>query len=172
MLSTIISDHFRTKLVDELVSQPRMCFLFNCTCSNTNYYKLLSLRYLSHWSLDVDERKKSAQQLSSTQLYYHIFVCFFSLKVLLLDPAASFCLSALQKPRLKHFVFCIFQLRRCVSAISEFMGKTFQAAQHIVLQTRGQWKFSLADIKKIFCRSDLWSKISHVLVVQLETFFP
>jgi hypothetical protein len=30
----------------------------------------------------------------------------------------------------------------------------------------------LADIKKIFCRSDLWSKISHVLVVQLETFSP
>ena len=26
------------------------------------------------------------------------------------------------------------------------------------LNTRGRWKFSLADIKKIFCRSDLWSK--------------
>ena len=34
----------------------------------------------------------------------------------------------------------------------------------IVLHTRGRWKFSLADIQKIFCRSDLWSKISHVLV--------
>jgi hypothetical protein len=43
----------------------------------------------------------------------------------------------------------------------------------IVLHTRGRRKFSLAeDIKKIFCRSDLWSKISHVLVVQLETFSP
>ena len=42
----------------------------------------------------------------------------------------------------------------------------------VVLHTRGLWKFSLADIKKIFCWSDLWSKISHVLAVQLETFFP
>ena len=33
------------------------------------------------------------------------------------------------------------------------------------VHTRGRWKFSLADIKKIFCRSDLWSKISHVLVM-------
>ena len=40
----------------------------------------------------------------------------------------------------------------------------------IVLHTRGWWKFSLADIKKMFCRSDLWSKISHVLVVQLKRF--
>ena len=40
------------------------------------------------------------------------------------------------------------------------------------LHTRGPWKFSLADIKKIFCRSKLWSKISDVLVVQLETFSP
>ena len=82
---------------------------------------------------------------------------------------------------------------------SEFMGEMFQAAQweifdhrsllqniflisaklnfhrpmlRIVLYTRGRWKFSLVDIKKIFCRSDLWSKISHVLVVQLETFSP
>ena len=44
---------------------------------------------------------------------------------------------------------------------SEFMGKTCQAAQlthyvlGIVLHTRGPWKFSLADIKKIFCTSDL-----------------
>ena len=30
----------------------------------------------------------------------------------------------------------------------------------------------MTDIKKIFCRSDLWSKISDVLVVQLETFSP
>ena len=45
--------------------------------------------------------------------------------------------------------------------------------QHsMVLHTRGRCKFSLADIKKIFCRSDLWSKISHVLVVQLDTFSP
>ena len=43
---------------------------------------------------------------------------------------------------------------------------------YFVKKIRGQWKFSLADIKKIFCRSDLWSKISHVLVVQLETFSP
>ena len=60
--------------------------------------------------------------------------------------------------------------------ISEFMRKTFQAAQltherfftikHIVLHTRGWWKISLADINKTFCRSDPWSKISHVLVVQ------
>ena len=42
----------------------------------------------------------------------------------------------------------------------------------LCLHTRGRWKFSLVDIKKIFCRSDLWSKISHVLFVQLETFFP
>ena len=28
---------------------------------------------------------------------------------------------------------------------------------------RGWRKFSLADIKKIFCKGDLWSKISHVL---------
>ena len=28
----------------------------------------------------------------------------------------------------------------------------------------------MADIKKIICKSDLGSKISHVLVVQLETF--
>ena len=60
---------------------------------------------------------------------------------------------------------------------SEYMGKMIQAAQlthvtYIVLHTRGRWKYSLADIKKIFCRSDLWSKISHVLVVQLETFSP
>ena len=41
----------------------------------------------------------------------------------------------------------------------------------LVLQTRGPWKFSLADIKNIFCRSDLWSKISHVLDVQLEIFY-
>ena len=26
--------------------------------------------------------------------------------------------------------------------------------------------------QKIFCRSDLWSKFSHVLVVQLELFYP
>ena len=29
--------------------------------------------------------------------------------------------------------------------------------------TRGPWKFIFVDIKNIFCRSDLWSKISHVL---------
>ena len=39
-----------------------------------------------------------------------------------------------------------------------------------VLHARGWWKFSLVDTKKIFCRRDLWSKISHVLVVQHETF--
>ena len=27
-----------------------------------------------------------------------------------------------------------------------------------ILHTRGPWKFSLADTKTIFCRSDLWSK--------------
>ena len=42
----------------------------------------------------------------------------------------------------------------------------------IVLHTRGRWKFSLADIKKIFCRSDLWSKSSHVLVVAAWNVFP
>ena len=35
-----------------------------------------------------------------------------------------------------------------------------------------QWKFSLAGIKNIFCRSDLRSKLFHVLVVELETFSP
>ena len=49
---------------------------------------------------------------------------------------------------------------------SEFTGKMLRIGIH----TRGWWQFSLADIKKIFCRSDLSSKISHVLVVQLETF--
>ena len=29
-----------------------------------------------------------------------------------------------------------------------------------VLHTRGRWKFSLADIKKIFCRSGLWPCVS------------
>ena len=43
---------------------------------------------------------------------------------------------------------------------------------HTVLHTRGRWKFSLADIKKIFCRSDLWSKTSHVLVVAAWNVFP
>ena len=43
---------------------------------------------------------------------------------------------------------------------------------HTVLHTRGWWKFSLADIKKIFCRSDLWSKSSHVLVVAAWNVFP
>ena len=61
--------------------------------------------------------------------------------------------------------------------ISEFMGKTFQAAQltherFLTIDPSGRWKFSLAGIKKIFCRSDLWSKLFHVLVVQLETFSP
>jgi hypothetical protein len=43
--------------------------------------------------------------------------------------------------------------------ISGFMGKTFQTASSV-------W-----HISKIFYRSDIWSKISHMLVVQLETFF-
>ena len=34
------------------------------------------------------------------------------------------------------------------------------------------WKFSWVDIKTIFRRSDLGSKISHLLVVQLEMFSP
>ena len=42
----------------------------------------------------------------------------------------------------------------------------------IVLHTRGRWRFSLADIKKIFCRSDLWSESSHVLVVAAWNVFP
>ena len=42
----------------------------------------------------------------------------------------------------------------------------------LVLNTRGPWKFSLANIKKIFCRSDLWSKISHVLVMAAWNVFP
>ena len=41
-----------------------------------------------------------------------------------------------------------------------------------VLHTRGWWKFSLADIKKIFCRSDVGSKSSHVLVVAAWNVFP
>ena len=41
-----------------------------------------------------------------------------------------------------------------------------------VLHTRGWWKFSLADIKKIFCRSDVGSKSSHVLVVAAWNIFP
>ena len=41
-----------------------------------------------------------------------------------------------------------------------------------VLHTRGWWKFSLADIKKIFCRSDRWSKSSYVLVVAAWNVFP
>ena len=69
-------------------------------------------------------------------------------------------------------------LKLAVIVISEVMGKTFQAAQlthesqTLHLQTRDRWKFSLGDSKKIFCRSDSWSKISGVLVVQLETFSP
>ena len=39
-----------------------------------------------------------------------------------------------------------------------------------VLHTRGRWKFSLADIKKIFCRSDLWSKSSCVSCGSLKHF--
>ena len=42
---------------------------------------------------------------------------------------------------------------------SEFMGKIFQAAQ-----------LTHERFLTIFFRSDLWSKISHALVVQLETF--
>ena len=41
-----------------------------------------------------------------------------------------------------------------------------------VLHTRGRWKFSLADTKKIFCRSDLWPKSSHVLVLAAWNVFP
>ena len=43
---------------------------------------------------------------------------------------------------------------------------------HTVLHTRGRWKFGVADIKKILCRSDLWSKSSHVLVVAAWNVFP
>ena len=43
---------------------------------------------------------------------------------------------------------------------------------YYILHNRGQWQFSLVDIKKIFCSSDIWSKIFHVLVVQLETLSP
>ena len=50
--------------------------------------------------------------------------------------------------------------------ISEVMEKTFQAAQLT------HERFLTIDHScKIFCRIDLWLKISHVLVVQLETFF-
>ena len=102
---------------------------------------------------------------------------------------------------LSECTYCAVLAQYILPQISEFMGKTFQAAQltherfltidHSLLQNiflisaklifhrplvcstiRILWKFSLADIKKIFCRSDLWSKISHVLVVQLEKFFP
>ena len=101
-------------------------------------------------------------------------------------------------------VSCSFETR---GGSSEFMVKTFQAAQltherylaidhsskilfwylpnwtstnlwsvalYVMYSTTHQrcWKFSLAEIRKIFCRSDPWSKISHVLVVQLETFSP
>ena len=99
---------------------------------------------------------------------------YFSKKVLLSNEALS-----------RFYAWYVFRtilktveylLLKKLPAGSEFMGKTFQAAQlfntRIGIHTRGRWKFSLADIKKIFCRSDLWSKISHVLVVQLETFSP
>ena len=93
--------------------------------------------------------------------------------------------------------------------ISEFMMKTFQAAQltherfltidhsckiffwylpnwtsndlwFVVLyvtystthQRSVEVQFGVWQISKTFCRSDLWSKISHVLVVRLETFSP
>ena len=68
-------------------------------------------------------------------------------------------------------------------ASGEFMDKTFQAAQlthkrpfdHIwaLLQNKEIDGSSVWQIlKKIFCRSDRWSKISRVLVVQLEMFSP
>ena len=41
-----------------------------------------------------------------------------------------------------------------------------------VLRTRGWWKFSLADIKKIFCRSNLWSKISQCVSCAAWNVFP
>ena len=41
---------------------------------------------------------------------------------------------------------------------------------HFTNSTRGQWKSSLANIKKIFCRNDLWSKISHVQLCSLKRF--
>ena len=41
-----------------------------------------------------------------------------------------------------------------------------------VLHTRGWWKFNLADIKKMFCRSHQWSKSSHVVVVAAWNVFP
>ena len=85
--------------------------------------------------------------------------------------------------------------------ISEFMEKTFQAAQlthEIFLTLDHSYKIffcqnelpecwcvvlyytthqrsvevQFGSYQKIFCRSDLWSKFSHVLVVQLEMFYP
>ena len=41
---------------------------------------------------------------------------------------------------------------------------------YIVLHTKGWWKFSLADIKKILCRSDLWSKLSCVSCAAWNVF--
>ena len=77
---------------------------------------------------------------------------------------------------------------------SEFMEKTFQAAQlthercltidhscKIFFWYLPNWTsndlwcvvlYVTYSEKKIFCRSDLWLKISLVLVVQLETFSP
>ena len=90
---------------------------------------------------------------------------------------------------------------------SEFMGKTFQAAQltheifltidhsckiffwylpnwtstdlwcvvlYVTYSTTHQRSLEVqfGRCQKIFCRSDLWSNISYVLFVQLETFSP
>ena len=52
--------------------------------------------------------------------------------------------------------------------ISEFMGKTFQATYSTTHQRSVEVQFG--RYQKIFCRSDLWSKISRVLIVQLATF--
>ena len=48
--------------------------------------------------------------------------------------------------------------------------RRFESNWPLVLHIRGPWKFSLTDIKKIFCRNDLWSKISCVSCAAWNVF--
>ena len=99
------------------------------------------------------------------------FVNFSLARILRLLPMTSTFLVASKQQR-----------KSCVvlTASSEFMGKRFEPnwtstdlwCVVLIRNTRGLWKFSLADIKKIFCRSDLRSKISHVLVMAAWNVFP
>ena len=56
--------------------------------------------------------------------------------------------------------------------MTNYTQQQCSVSRTVLIHTRGQWKFSLADIKKIFCRSHLWSKRSHVLVVAAWNVFP